>query len=53
MTANDAVGTLLSCSLVVNSREEAEKIKKNYELKPDGVYRGILFSATGMLEFLS
>ena len=53
MTANDTVGTLLSCSLVVNSREEAEKIKKNYELKPDGVYRGILFSATGRLEYIS
>lgn len=53
MSASDSVGMLLSCELVVNSREEAENIKKNYEAKPDAVYRGFLFSATGRLEFLS
>jgi len=53
MRATDSIGEVLCASIVVNSREEAEKIKRNYEAKPDGVYRGILFSATGMLEFLS
>ena len=53
LTASDSVGKLLSCELVVNSREEAENIKNNYTAKPDAVYRGILFSATGRLEFLS
>lgn len=53
MQANDSRGEIMSLSIVVNSREEAEKIKLNYEAKPDGVYRGILFSATGRLEFLS
>ena len=53
LTASDSVGRLLSCELVVNSREEAENIKNNYTAKPDAVYRGILFSATGRLEFLS
>jgi len=53
MQASDSVGELFSASLTVNSREEAEKIKSNFESKPDGVYRGILFSATGRLEFLS
>ena len=32
---------------------EAEQIKTNYEQKPDGVYRGVLFSATGRIEYLS
>ena len=53
LTASDSVGKLLSCEIVVNSRQEAEKIKNNYTAKPDAVYRGILFSATGRLEFLS
>jgi hypothetical protein len=53
LTAADSVGQLLSCELVVNSRQEAENIKNNYTAKPDAVYRGILFSATGRLEFLS
>ena len=53
LSAEDALGELFSCELVVNSREEAENIKNNYTAKPDAVYRGILFSATGRLEFLS
>ena len=53
MQASDSIGEILSATITVNSRAEAEKIKQNYEAKPDGVYRGILFSATGMLEFLS
>ena len=53
MRATDTVGEVLSASLTVNSREEAEKIKSRFETKPDAVYRGILFSATGVLEFLS
>ena len=31
----------------------AEQIKKNFEAKPDGVYRGVLFSVTGRIEYLS
>ncbi len=49
----DGSGHLMSTSLTVASRSEAEKIKKNFDEKPSGVYRGILFSATGRLEFLS
>ena len=29
------------------------QIKKNFEQKPDGVYRGVLFSATGRIEYIS
>lgn len=53
MSAKDESGEYMSASITVPSREEAERIKFNYEAKPDGVYRGILFSATGRLEFLS
>ena len=53
MSAKDENGEYMSASITVTSREEAERIKFNYEAKPDGVYRGILFSATGRLEFLS
>ena len=53
MEAYDKYGELMSTSLTVNSRQEAETIKKNFEQKPDGVYRGVLFSATGRIEYLS
>ena len=53
MRASDSIGEVLCATITVNSREEAETIKRNYEAKPEGVYRGILFSATGRLEFLS
>ena len=53
MKASDSRGQLMSVSLTVNSREDAERIKSNFESKPDGLYRGVLFSATGKFEFLS
>lgn len=53
MRASDTFGEVLCASITVNSYSEAEKIKNNFESKPDAVYRGILFSATGRLEFLS
>jgi hypothetical protein len=53
MRASDSRGEVLCASITVTSRSEAEQMKRNYEAKPDGVYRGILFSATGRLEFLS
>ena len=53
LEAKDKAGDIFSLSLTVNSLREAESIKKNFETKPDGVYRGILFSATGRIEYLS
>lgn len=53
LEAYDRFGELMKTSLTVNSLAEAEQIKKNYEAKPDGVYRGVLFSATGKIEYLS
>ena len=52
LEANDRYGDLMRTSLTVNSLAEAEQIKKNFESKPDGVYRGVLFSATGRIEYL-
>ncbi len=53
LEAHDRFGELMQTSLSVNSFAEAEQIKKNFESKPDGVYRGVLFSATGKIEYLS
>ena len=53
LEASDKYGELMSTSLSVNSLAEAEQIKRNFEAKPDGVYRGVLFSATGRIEYLS
>lgn len=53
LEAFDRYGEIMSTSITVNSRSEAETIKKNYEAKPDGVYRGVLFSVTGKLEYIS
>ena len=53
LEARDTYGEIFKLSLTVNSRIEAEQIKKNFESKPDGVYRGILFSATGKIEYLT
>lgn len=53
LEAKDAGGEIFKLSLTVNSYMEAEQIKKNFEAKPDGVYRGILFSATGRIDYLA
>ena len=53
MEAADKYGEILNTSLTVNSRAEAEAIKRNYEAKPDAVYKGIFFSVTGKLEYIS
>lgn len=53
LEANDRFGEVMKVSVTVNSREEAETIKKNYEAKPEGVYRGVLFSVTGRLDYIS
>ena len=53
LEAYDRYGDLMKTSLTLNSMAEAEQIRKNFEAKPDGVYRGILFSATGRIEYLS
>ena len=46
-------GGFFNLSLVVSTRAEAEQIRGNFESRPDGFYRGILFCATGKFELLS
>ena len=46
-------GELINISVVVSTRDEAELIKKNFESRPGSIYRGVLFSLTGKLEFFS
>ena len=53
LEAKDNYEEIFKTSLTVSSRQEAEMIKKNFESKPDGVYRGVLFSATGRIEYLA
>ena len=53
MTLTSETGELMSVSLSVSSRAEAEKIKSNFETRPESVYRGIFFSATGRIEYIS
>ncbi len=53
LRAEDKDGVILSLDLTFGSRAEAEAVCENYLEKPDGVYRGILFSATGKVNFLS
>lgn len=53
LEARDREGEIFKTSITVSSRQEAELIKKNFESKPDGVYRGVLFSVTGRIEYLS
>ena len=53
MKISDASGEILDTAIVVSSRSEAEKIRETFNSRPDAVYRGILFSLTGRLEFIT
>ena len=52
MEAFDRFGEVMSVSVTVGSQVEAENIKTAYLEKPDGVYRGVLFSVTGRLDYV-
>lgn len=53
MNLSDADGQIMSASLTVSSKAEADKIRSNFEMRPESVYRGILFSATGRIDYIS
>ncbi|MBQ7314524.1 MAG: DUF4364 family protein [Clostridia bacterium] len=53
LVSEDRFGQILHLSLTVNSRAEADTIRENFSSRPDSVYRGVLFSATGKIGFLS
>lgn len=52
-SAKEAGREIMSVSLVVSSRSQAEQMAQHFEERPDSFYRGVLFSATGKLEFLT
>ncbi len=49
---SDQTGDIMTTSVVVFARSEAEKIRNNFLTRPEDVYRGILLSSTGRLEYL-
>lgn len=53
LVASDRFGEVMSVSVTVNSRLEAESIKSGYLKKPDSVFRGVFFSVTGKMEYIS
>lgn len=53
LSVENSEGPLMSASLTVKSLPEAELIKNNFEARPESIYRGLLFSATGRMEYFS
>ena len=51
--SSDREGEIMKPSLPVTTLAEAEAIKRNFEQRPSSVYRGILFSATGRIEYIT
>ncbi len=49
----DPEGVLFSARVSRSSREEAERVKENYEQKPNVVWRSLLFASTGKLDYLA
>lgn len=45
-------GVIMDVKLTVNSELEANEIKSNFDARPESVYRGLLLSATGRIEYL-
>lgn len=53
LASYDNGGEVMKLSLTVTTKEEAELISRNFDAKPDGVYRGILFATSGKFEFFA
>lgn len=53
LESSDREGEIMKTSLTVTTLAEAEAIKKNFEQRPTAVYRGILFSATGRIDYVT
>ena len=53
MQVSDVSGEILDAAIVVSSKSEAERMRENFEERPDSVYRGLLFSATGRIEYFN
>ena len=49
----DTEEQIMSASFTVISRREAEKIRDNFIARPQAMYNGFLFAASGRMEYLS
>lgn len=52
LIVSDATGELMNTTLTFSSRAEAEEARRNFEAKPDDIYRGILFATTQKIAYL-
>ncbi len=53
LSLTDRFGEVMTLSVTVASLAEAEAIRTAYEQKPDGVYKGVMFSLTGRFDYIS
>ena len=53
MSSSDSIGETMRLEITVASRSEAEKIKSNFDQRPDSIYRGVLYASSGRLEYMS
>ncbi len=53
LSTYDSVGEVMKIDITVASKAEAEKIKSNFDTKPENVYRGVLFATSGRMEYMS
>ena len=53
MNLTDQSGEVIDLALTVSSLSEAEKIRENFKTRPESVYRGVFFSATGRIDYIT
>jgi predicted AAA+ superfamily ATPase len=53
MSCFDALGETMKLEITVASKSEAEKIKANFDQRPDSIYRGVLYASSGRMEYMS
>lgn len=53
VSISDMRGELFDASVTVSSHTEAERIRENFETRPESMYRLMLFSATDRIDYIS
>jgi hypothetical protein len=53
LEVTDSEGVLFFIRIARESRIEAERVRENFEQRPNVVWRSLLFAATGQLDYLS
>ena len=52
MIVSDATGELMNTTLTFSSAAEAEEVRRNFEARPDDIYRAFLFATTQKIAYL-